>query len=246
MKIVTLDIETIPDPAACALVGVDPSDGFPPWPLHQLMCVSLLTVQRDSSHRCHFDIETYSRTQHGERGIVASVERAIADAQQLITYNGRAFDIPVLLARAIATNEYAPTLVKAGRRAHAGFHLDMMDAVSAGGAAPRPKLAHICAALSIPVKMEAAGGGVAELAAAGDFGRIQRYCETDVVATWLLSQLWQSAELSELGLDQWAALAEWIRSEQPRLAHMLPYLTIPPAPGGGMRIADGSAPLFEF
>ena len=43
MRTITLDIETMPDLTACASAGVNRADGFPAWPLHQVLCVSLLT-----------------------------------------------------------------------------------------------------------------------------------------------------------------------------------------------------------
>ncbi len=246
MKTVVLDIETICDLEACARAGVDPQEGFPPWPLHELMCVSLLSVERVGHDGLGFAIETFARTDHGERGIVAEVERTIADANRIVTYNGKGFDIPVLLSRAVVTGEHVPTIAKASRRVHAGFHDDLIDLVSSFGAAPRPKLAYVCAALGIPVKMEAAGGGVAELARARDYGRIQRYCETDVVATWLLDQMWQSIDLPEYGVERWSLLAEWIRANQPRLAHLLPYLEIPAMPGGGRSFDAPGATLIRL
>lgn len=246
MKTVTLDIETIPNLAACAAADVDPQEGFPPWPLNELMCVSLLSVERVGFDELRFEIETFSRIDHAERGILAAVERSICDANQIVTYNGKGFDLPVLLSRAIATGEHVPTLAKAARRGHAGFHDDLIELVSFSGAAPRPKLAHVCAAAGIPVKMEASGGGVAALAAAQDYSRIQRYCETDVVATWLLSQMWHSLDLPEYGIERWDRLADWIRANQPRLAHLLPYLEVPVMPGGGRSFEVPGAALIRL
>jgi hypothetical protein len=37
MKTITLDIETIADLAACEAAGICPADGFPAWPLHQIL-----------------------------------------------------------------------------------------------------------------------------------------------------------------------------------------------------------------
>jgi predicted PolB exonuclease-like 3'-5' exonuclease len=246
MKTVVLDIETIPDLAACVLAGIDPREGFPPWPLHELMCVSLLTVERIGRDDLGFEVETFSRANHAERGIVAGVEHAISGANQIVTYNGRGFDIPVLLSRAVVVGEHVPTIAKACRRTHAGFHDDLIDLVSSHGAAPRPKLAHMCAALGIPAKMEAGGGGVAALAEAQDYDRIQRYCETDVVATWLLGQMWQSIDLPEFGLERWQLLANWICSNQPRLAHLLPYLEVPQMPGGGRSFEAPTATVIRL
>ncbi len=234
MKTIVLDIETITDQDACARAGVDPTEEFPAWPLHQLMCVSLLTVVEGTrSSGIQFTIETFSRVNTSERGIVAQVERRLESAQEVLTFNGRAWDVPILLARAAVAGERVPSIARAHGRRHPGFHSDLIDEVTANGAAVRPKLLDLCAGLGIPAKLEAARGGVAELAAAGDYGRISRYCETDVVATWLAAQLWRSVDEPEQATERWTAVAGWVRSDQPRLAHLLPYCSVPVMPGGG-------------
>lgn len=228
-----LDIETIADPDACARAGVDPAEGFPAWPLHQLLCVSLLSVDRDDKRRHRFTIETFSRSALSERAIVAEVERRLETARTIITYNGRGFDIPVLLARAAMTDEYVPSLLRAGNRAHAGYHADLLDEVTGNGAAVRPRLVDVCAGFGIPAKLDIAGSSVAALAAQGDYARVERYCETDVVATWLAAQMWRSVHAPGSGIEHWRELADWILTNQPRLAHLLSYASAPNAPGGG-------------
>lgn len=234
MKTVVLDIETLPDTAAAERAGVDLAEGFPAWPLHALACVSLLTIERNAMERPVFGIESFSRTTMGERGIVASVERALADAREVITFNGRGFDVPVLLARAAICGEYVPTLTRLFARNRPGLHIDLLDEVTSFGSAPRIRLSHLCGAFAIPVKLEAGGADVASLAEAGEWDRIVRYCETDVVATWLAAQMWRAALWGdpELGMESWSRLAAWIESDQPRLEHLLPYIERPPLMGG--------------
>jgi len=233
MKTITLDIEIIADPVACAAAGVDPAAGFPAWPLHQILCVSLLTHERTGWDEHQFAIETFSRADNGERAILAEVERRLDQCDTVVTYNGRGFDVPVLLARAAITGEHVPSIARAHNRAAAGYHADLLDAVTANGAAVRPKLAELCAGWGIPCKMELAGEGVATLAAAGEFGRVARYCETDVVATWLAAQMWRQPEQPGYGVSMWRLLAGWIACDQPRLAHLLPYCVVPDQFGGG-------------
>lgn len=240
-QMLVLDIETIADPDACARAGVDPQAGFPSWPLHQLLCVSLLAVTRGIGGALEFGIATFSRSTLSERAIVAEVERRVEQTRTLLTYNGRGFDIPVLLARAAVTGEAVPGLIRAGSRASCGFHTDLMDEVTANGAAVRPKLLELCAGFCIPAKLDIAGSSVAALAAAGEYARIERYCETDVVATWLAAQMWWSMlHTPGTGVERWRALAGWIRTGQPRLAHLLPYTTLPNQPGGGRALGNGS------
>ncbi|WP_324751196.1 ribonuclease H-like domain-containing protein [Sphingomonas sp. LY54] len=242
MKHVVLDIETIPNAEAMTRAGMDPDGGLPPWPLHQIACASVLTVDRDHLGKLSFDVRTFSRRALGERGIVASIERAIEDAFEVQTFNGAGFDIPVLLNRAAVTGEPAPIVAKlhAQPRFKRSVHVDFLQEVTASGAAPRVRLADLCAAYNIPVKLDAAGNQVGDLVAQGAWDRVANYCETDVVATWLMGLFWRSAERSspELIVEGWTALAQWIWSDQRRLAHLMPYATVPPLYEGDGTLAD--------
>ncbi len=242
MKTIVLGIESIPDAAAASRAGVDLKEGFPAWPLHQIACVSLLTVTRQRSDQQTFDVETFSRAGLSERGIVASVERRIEDAFEVITFNGRSFDLPVLLTRAALTGERCPTIAKlmAQSRFRSGTPLDLLEEATAFGAAPRVKLSYLCAAFPIPVKIDVHGGEVGQLADDGNWDAISRYCETDVVATWLALQLWRSAQRAdpEAVVPATRNLAEWIRGDQPRLAHLLPYASNCDPHGDGDMLGD--------
>lgn len=222
--------------------GTEPDGGFPPWALHELICASVLTVDRDHLGKPTFGIETYSRRTSSERAIVASVERSIENAFEVQTYNGAGFDIPVLLSRAALTGEPAPTIAKlhAQPRYRRGVHVDFLQEVTAYGAAPRVRLADLCGAYNIPVKVDASGDRVGEFIVAGAWDRIANCCETDVVATWLMGLFWRSAERfsPELITEGWTALSKWIRSDQPRLSHLLPYSTVPSLHRGGAALAE--------
>ncbi|MFD1788468.1 ribonuclease H-like domain-containing protein [Sphingomonas floccifaciens] len=243
---IVLDIETVADLNACENAGVDPAAGFPAWPLHQLLCVSLLTVQRDRDQRHKFGIETFSRSMMSERAIVAEVERRLEGCRSLLTYNGRGFDIPVLLARAAMTGEHTPMLLRAGSRSNAGFHTDLLDEITCQGAAVRPRLIDVCAGFGIPAKLDLAGTSVAELAAQGHYGRIERYCESDVISTWLAAQMWRSTQSSHPGIEHWRELAAWIFTNQPRLSHLLPYVPAPSVSGGGASLSSHGAYLIDL
>lgn len=243
-KTIVLDIETIADECVMDIAGYVPAhDIYPPWPLLQIACVSLLTIERVGFDERTFTLSTYSRAEMNERVILTEVERALGSADQVVTYNGRGFDTPVLLARAARCELDVPAITRLHSRVRPGAHLDLLDVVSAYGASPRPKLAHLCAGLRIPVKLEATGGGVAALAAAGDWRAIGRYCETDVVATWLAWQLWDGTQFPGQGRERWSMLADWIRSDQPRLEHLLPYAALPPEDGGGPRLGPDTPQL---
>ena len=244
MRTIVLDIETMPDPDAIARIG-DPGEDFLPWPLHALACVSLLTVDSASPSAWQFAIETVSRVDHSERAILSEVEARLGQADQVRTFNGRGFDAPVLVARAAVCGLATPTIALLhGRGRGPQFHLDLLDEVSGYRSAPRIRLAHLCAAFGIPVKLEAAGDDVAALAAAGAWDTISRYCETDVVATWLAMQAWRASQDPDERDRAWQALAQWIQGDQPRLAHLLPYAQPVDVGGGPCLGVDQPLPHF--
>ena len=229
MKTVVLDIETIPDERAMSGCGyVQQQDEFAPWPFHQLACASLLTIDGHSWNTLDFGLQSFSKGAMSEKAIVANVERIIERADQILTYNGRRHDIPVLLARAIVMGEDVPTLARLSNTARPGLHYDLHDTIKRSTGAGI-KLAHLCAAFSIPVKPESRER-VANAVEEGRWSDIEHYCETDVVATWLAAQMWDSAENAGFGLDRWRTLADWIEREQQLNPHIHLFCKMPDAP----------------
>lgn len=226
MKTVVLDVETIANPSAMSRCSYEQEAGiFAPWPLHQLACASVLTVRSSGTNNLEFDLRSFSRDMMGERGIVSSVERAVEDADQVLTYNGKAFDIPVLLARAIVTEELVPTLARLGHRCRPGLHRDLHEEVKGSGVGI--SLVHLCAAFSIPAKVQGAGDCVTKLACHNRWQDLAHYCETDVVATWLAAQMWVSSESPGLGRERWKALARWLGSRPQGNPRLKAYLDVP-------------------
>lgn len=213
MKTIALDIETIADTRAMERCSYVETDNFAPWPLHRIACASVLSVDRAGRDDLAFALQSFSLGAMSERAIVANVEQAIEPADQIITYNGRAFDIPVLLTRAILAGEHVPTLARIGHRCRPGLHYDLHDQIK--GPAGGIKLAHFCAAFGIPAKIGGDGTHVAELAAQGRWRGIEHYCETDVVATWLAAQHWEGADWPGHGRERWKKLADWIAADTP-------------------------------
>jgi hypothetical protein len=245
MKTLVLDIETRPDAAACARAGIDPAAGFPPFPLHEILCVSILEVVRSGWDDVAHAIDTYSRIDLSERGIIDAVEERVREAQCVVTYNGRGFDVPVLIARAAVCRLVVPAINTLTIRT-TGRHEDLLDEVSFNRAAPRMPLSALCAAFDIPVKVEAHGSDVTALAEGGDLARVGRYCETDVVATHLAQRMWRSVQVRGTGIESWESLAAWIRLDQPRLAHLMPYATLPRSLAGGACLTPAHLRVVEL
>ncbi len=243
-KKVIMDIETILDAEAVTRARFVPDEGFAPFPLHAIACVSLLVVEQDGMAQPVYAIHSFSREQFSERAIIASVERVLADSFEVITFNGHRFDVPVLLTRVALTGEYAPTIARlsAQNRRTPGLHVDLLNVVSCHGAAPKVSLNQLCAAFSIPCKLDARGADVASLVAASEWKKLTEYCETDVIATYLAAQIWRSAErgAAELAVESWTKVAHWIKANQPKLDHLLPYAEPPMMPAGGRALGEAS------
>lgn len=241
-RTVVLDIETIPDQAAMLRADYRQTDEYAPWPLHELVCASYLVVEGTHPDKLSFRIGSASRDDHGERGIVATVERELEVANELITYNGEAHDLPILLARGVLAEVAMPAIRGFATRTSLARHADLLRELRSHGA-PACTLKQLCAPLRIPVKPDRQAR-VADLAARGDRDAIKAYCESDTVATWLAARMWRSTTDPAYGQECWRTLARWIVAEQPRLAHLLPFAAPPAWPLAGGILGDAGSIVF--
>jgi Predicted 3'-5' exonuclease related to the exonuclease domain of PolB len=116
------------------------------------------------------------------------VRHAAQPNARLVTYNGRGFDLPVLVHRAIkhGVTEGRDILVKAARdnRYNPLLHIDLMDVVTFGGAAPRWPMAAYAIGLGFKSpKHEMDGSQVWQAVQGGRILDVMRYCAGDVLAT---------------------------------------------------------------
>jgi predicted PolB exonuclease-like 3'-5' exonuclease len=115
----------------------------------------------------------------------------------LVSWNGGGFDLPVLHYRALKAGVRAPRYWETGNEDSAfrynnylsrfhWRHIDVMDVLS--GYQPRAKasLSNIAALLGLPGKLGFSGDKVADAFLAGEILQIRRYCETDVLNTYLI------------------------------------------------------------
>ena len=114
-------------------------------------------------------------------------------APQLVTWNGRSFDLPVLVSRGLAhgvgaacfwdtrdDNKYSNYINRFHDR-----HCDLMDVLSlyGGRGAPLDELARLS---GFPGKLGVGGAAVWDSYLAGGLDAIRNYCEADTVNTYLL------------------------------------------------------------
>jgi hypothetical protein len=110
-----------------------------------------------------------------------------ADAQ-LVTYNGRGFDLPVLIHRAIKHGviEGRERLLQAitESRHRPLLHVDLLDSLTFYGASQRfPMAAYVIGYGWRSPKQEMSGAQVWDAVSAGRIPDIARYCAGDVLAT---------------------------------------------------------------
>lgn len=131
----------------------------------------------------------------GEAALLSYVHEALDRFQCLITFNGRGFDQPVLIHRAILNGvKPAAILLKAAWakpwEADA-FHVDMANKLTLGGATRRYSLATYSIGYGfLNPKADGDGGNVAELVKARDGAKLCRYVLGDCEATAGLARAW--------------------------------------------------------
>ncbi|HUB08256.1 MAG TPA: hypothetical protein VMB50_14715 [Myxococcales bacterium] len=208
--LLAFDIETVLDVEAVARclgkpVAGDPtaalgellgaSTGFAPAPLHRVVAVAL----------CHWSLRTGTveverlciggRTGtgaelRGEADLLAAFWR-VAEGQRLLSYNGKRFDLPVLLYRSLPHPIEVPWYLLSQRPAHDQYRhpqsrrqLDLFDQLS-GGLSPGP-LGEVLQSVGLPGKLGPDGSDVQALWDGGQREAIGDYCLQDAAQTLLL------------------------------------------------------------
>jgi hypothetical protein len=107
----------------------------------------------------------------------------------IITYNGRKFDLPVVVNRmlrhGIPFTAYYTNRDYRYRFSDLG-HIDLADILTDHGASRMPKLDHVARLVGMPGKMDVDGSMVEQLYDAGRLDEIREYCLHDVVQTTFL------------------------------------------------------------
>ncbi len=215
----TIDLETVPDLKAAEFLvpgGKDMSDeqlrlelgklyarpgeeGGSAWiksALHRIVAIGYQSLAEDGT-----PIEEAAAIvePQNERRALESFDRMLDDRPVLVTFNGSAYDLPVLRYRALATGTPMPHFLSSIRPKSRGqglamdyfhrygsAHIDLMDRLCSFGAATRPSLAEAAALIGLQAKDGVDGGDVERLAAAGDWNRISAYVRRDVEITTAL------------------------------------------------------------
>jgi predicted PolB exonuclease-like 3'-5' exonuclease len=154
----------------------------------------------------------------------------------LVSWNGSGFDLPVLTYRALLHGVQAARFWETGEEDPAfrynnylsryhWRHTDLMDVLSSFQGRGRASLSNMATLLGLPGKLGFDGSQVWEAFQAGNLVGIRRYCETDVLNTWLIwlrfAQL-RAALSREQHADELTRVKNYLRaSPEPHFAQFL-------------------------
>ena len=207
-----LDIETVPDPElGRALYGLDDlDDGEVMHAMqHHYQQRTGLEFLPPIQHKV-VAIAVVLRNDEGVRPLVLGDEGAKESdlimrffrglghyVPDLVTWNGAAFDLPVLNFRALRYEVQAKTYWETGVNDRAfrfnnylsrfhWRHTDLMDTLSGFQGRGRPSLREASALLGLPGKNLMDGSSVMDAYLDGKIGDIRRYCLEDALNTYLV------------------------------------------------------------
>ena len=175
-------------------VGTD----FQRLALHEIVCISGLWIDEQGFMK----LFSFSQEQHSEAEILKRF-LSIFDKKNptLVSWNGSQFDLPVILFRAMYHGLSAPSLFDQGeidsqkrynnyQNRYHHRHVDLMDVMAMFNGRHFQKLDDTAHLLGYPGKREGALYRIPEQIKAKQWGEITRYCEGDVLNTWLIYLRW--------------------------------------------------------
>jgi predicted PolB exonuclease-like 3'-5' exonuclease len=184
-----LDIETVPDPALYLAPDGAPTGAadrpFPPLHAHRPIVLGALWLDEDYGFRRLGVIGEGKDEKAMLEDFSCFVARYNPD---LVTYNGRSFDLPVLALRSLR-HGVAMSWYYQGRARHRYSeegHLDLCDMLSDHGAARSVSLDAVARLIGLPGKVGVDGSQVEGLWKTGQHHAIRNYCLADVAQTSLL------------------------------------------------------------
>lgn len=200
-----LDLETVPDTERWQ--RPDPDHGgeppFPPIWAHRIVVIGVLWLDHDYRLKRFGVIGDGASDADGpcepsssasgdsrERQLLQDFSRFVGRARPvLVTYNGRSFDLPVIVMRSLCHAVALPWYYRdrdVRHRYSAVGHLDLCDWLADHGATRAGKLDAIARLIGLPGKIGVDGSQVEGLYRAGQLAHVQSYCLADVAQTALL------------------------------------------------------------
>jgi predicted PolB exonuclease-like 3'-5' exonuclease len=179
-----LDIETVLDPELPVPPAVTEPAPLPAPPHHQVVVIGVLWMDAERKIK---RLGVVAEEARDEARLLADFVRFVDERRpDLVTWNGRGFDLPVIAARCLRhgipfRHYYESKDVR--YRYTADGHHDLMDFLSDFGASKSAKLDAVARLVGMPGKVGVEGKDVGPMVAAGRLAEVQAYCLSDVVQT---------------------------------------------------------------
>ena len=194
-KYLVFDIETVPNDEAGWTPPEDNPGDFPPIPAHKIVSIGGMLIQLtpagfgNQSDNKVLWLGNFGKPDDEISIIHEFLKMIDAEQPDLVSYNGRGFDLAVIEHRCMRFGLQCTSLFdwNLRNRYKPDGHLDLLDQLTNYGASRRSSLAHVCAALGMPGKMDVDGTQVSDMIKEGKQQEVDSYCMCDVVETaWLL------------------------------------------------------------
>lgn len=254
MNILTFDIETIPDvETGRKLYHLDSIDDaavgeimlqkrreetensdFLPLHLHRIVAISIV-LKTDQT----FNVWSLGDEDSSEKVLIERFFNGIEKYTPiLVSWNGKAFDSPVLHYRALLHGVVSSQYWETGEQ-DASFrwnnylnryhsrHTDMMDVIAGYQMRAVAKLHEVAVMLGFPGKLDMDGSKVWDKYLQGQIKSIRDYCETDVLNTYLIYQRFQLIQ-GKLLPEEYESNCEEVRQflKNANKPHFLEFLKI--------------------
>jgi predicted PolB exonuclease-like 3'-5' exonuclease len=182
-----LDIETVPDPELYErpelVNGLERP--FPPLYCHRTIVLGAIWLD-EGYHLKRIGVFGEGKN---EKGLLLDFSQFVGRHHpDLVTYNGRSFDLPVIALRSLRHGVPMAWYYQ-GRLRHRyseDGHIDLCDMLTDHGAARSMSLDAMARLIGLPGKVGVDGSQVEGLFNAGQLEAIKSYCLTDVAQTALL------------------------------------------------------------
>jgi 3'-5' exonuclease len=212
--VIVWDLESIPDLLAAARmldlgqateteVREALGPGFPKHPLHRIACIGALVASRQPEGWRVDALGAPHISERSEAELIRSFAERIGQLRpQMITWNGHAFDLPVLRYRAMVNRVAAEGLqVRQYFHRYTDDAIDLCDVLGSYVPGVKVKLDEVSKILGLTGKPEGIDGSrVEEMVRAGQIEEVARYCESDVLNTyrvWLVYELFRGSIRAE-------------------------------------------------
>lgn len=217
-----LDLGSLPDAqvaaAMFALRREHSGSDFLPLPQQRIVAISCVLRRGDALRVWSLGDEHSDERELLER-FFDGIERFTPD---LVSWNGGGFDLPVMHYRCMLHGVRAARYWETGEEDSAfrynnylsrfhWRHLDLMDVISGFQVRGRAGLADVASLLGLPGKLGFDGSQVFEAWKAGNIAGIRRYCETDVLNTYLVFLSFERMR-GRLDPAEWQAECQRVRA----------------------------------